>query len=45
MTNKKKDYQEPALDVIKVRRLNLLVGDSHDAEDPDARHQGHDFGD
>ena len=36
MTNNKKDYQEPAFYVIKVRRLNLL-DDSHDAEDPDAR--------
>lgn len=45
MTNKKKNYEEPALDIIKVRRLNLLAGSDGATEDPDARQQGHDFGD
>lgn len=45
MTNKKKNYEEPALDVIKMRSLPCLDPFSPATEDPDARHQGHDFGD
>ena len=37
MTNKKKDYQEPALDVIKMKYCARLLDDSYDAEHPDAR--------
>ena len=33
MTNRKKEYQEPSLDVIKLRMPKLLSGSS-DAEEP-----------
>lgn len=42
MTNKKKYYQEPILDVIKMKYCARLL---EATTDPDARHQGHDFGD
>ena len=33
MTNKKKDYQEPVLDVIKLRTPSLLSGSDSAEED------------
>ena len=33
MTNKKKDYQEPVLDVIKLRTPSLLSGSKEADED------------
>ena len=36
MTHKKKEYQEPTLDVVKLRMPKLL-DDSYPAVDPDAR--------
>lgn len=40
MTNKKKDYQKPALDIIKMKSLPYLQTTSGDAEEggkPNAR--------
>ena len=38
MTNKKKEYQEPSLDVIKLRMPKLLSGSPGDGGD--AEHDG-----
>lgn len=41
MTNKKKDYQKPALDIIKMKSLPYLQttpsGDAEEGGKPDAR--------
>ena len=34
MEHKKKQYQEPTLDIIKMRSLPCLQAESHDAEEP-----------
>lgn len=41
MTNRKKEYKEPSLDVIKLRTQKLLCG-SPDAEEP-AQARRYDF--
>lgn len=45
MTNKKKDYQEPTLEVIKIWNKLSLLDATQDGPDPGARQNGHDFGD
>ena len=37
MEHQKKDYEKPAMDVIEIRRLNLLAGSTGATEDPPAR--------
>ena len=42
MTHKKKEYQEPSLDVIKLRMPKLLNDSEPDAEEP-AQARRYDF--
>ena len=35
MKDQKKNYQEPALNVIKMRSRGCILNDSHDADNPD----------
>ena len=44
MTNKKKEYQEPTLDVIKLRMPKLLnTSPNGDAEEPGTQARRYDF--
>jgi hypothetical protein len=35
MKDQKKNYQEPALNIIKMRFRGCILNDSHDADNPD----------
>lgn len=47
MTNKKKDYQEPALYYVVLRNPKILSGSkpAEGGDDPDPGARRHDFGD